>query len=187
MRMNSTQVKIVLTAVGVLGVAGIVAAQSLMASGTIESVDPQQQRIALRTWLFFTKDFEVRPNARITDGQQPLQLRQLQPGDEASVEYVQQDGKRVAQAITIKKKEEGSAELMAPQGAEPSPPRASPPAQSSPSSQMPAPSQSWQPSKAPAPSSAEPSMRPDAPAATPSSEAEPVGSPEAHEGAHEGY
>lgn len=185
MRMNSTVMRIGVALLGVVGVMGAVAAQSSMMSGKIASVDPQEQRIALRTWLFFTKDFEVRPSAQITDGQQPLQLRQLQPGDEASVEYVEQDGKRMAQAITInKKKEEAGAAPTAPQNVQ-----VSPPAQSSPQGQTPPASSSWPPSNESAPSSsAEPAMRPEpAPAPAPSSEAEPVGSPEAHEGAHEGY
>lgn len=103
------RVRGMLVGVVVMGLASPVAAQALTASGTIVSIDAQQQRMAIRTGvlgglfgLFTTKEFEVAPNAEITAGQQPLQLEQLQRGQEATVAYSEADGKRIAQSIMVK-------------------------------------------------------------------------------------
>lgn len=75
----------------------------LMVSGKIASVDPNQNMVKLKTGLFATKEFVIEPGTtKITDGQQPLELGQLQPGAKATVEYVQgEEGTPVAQTITV--------------------------------------------------------------------------------------
>lgn len=87
----------------VVGIAGHLSAQALMTSGKIASVDADQQRLKLKTGWFSSKEFEVDPNAQITDGQQSLELEQLQPGDKAMVEYTEEGGKQIAEAITVQK------------------------------------------------------------------------------------
>ncbi len=129
----------------VLGLAGVVGAQgeALIASGKIVSIDPQQQLIKLRTGLFSTKEFTMDRNVEISAGQQSLKLEQLQPGDKATVEYKEEGGERIAQAIKL----EGA-------GAEPAP-------------MAPATSQAPEPQAAP--ESASPSFSsPEAPPSSPS-------------------
>lgn len=105
-----------LTAALMAGLAGVASAQAMMASGKIASIDPGQSMIKLRTGLFATQEFKVESDTKITDGQQPLDLEQLQPGTKATVEYVQENGKRVAQSVTI----ESAGAAPAPAATEPS-------------------------------------------------------------------
>lgn len=81
---------------------GQAAGPSLMASGKIASVDPQQNVLKLKTGFFTTREFTVSPDARIQAGQESIKLHQLLPGAEATVEYVEQGDQHVAQAITLK-------------------------------------------------------------------------------------
>lgn len=75
----------------------------LTASGKIASVDPQQKIIRLKTGFLTTQKFVVENDTKITtNGQQPLDLEQIQPGAEATIQYLNQDGQQVAQAITVK-------------------------------------------------------------------------------------
>jgi hypothetical protein len=80
----------------VLGVSSLASAQFAPSSvsGKIASVDPVQQRISLRTWLFFTRAFDVKSGAKISDGRRSLQLDELKPGAQATAEYTRRTAGR---------------------------------------------------------------------------------------------
>jgi len=81
--------------------AGAVAAQSMIATGKIVSVDSQQQVLKLKTGWFSTEEFRVTPEAEIFAGAESFELEQLQNGIEATVEYSEENGERVAQSIAL--------------------------------------------------------------------------------------
>lgn len=97
-----------LAVVGVsLGLASQLGAQptgpALTISGKISSVDAQQNILRLEAGLLNIHEFVVEDDTTITDGQQPLELEQLQPEAKATVEYVQDGDKKVAQSITVER------------------------------------------------------------------------------------
>ena len=101
--------------------AGMETAQ--MVSGKISAIDPLQRIVRVKTGLFATKTFVIQPDTKISNGQNSLNLEQLHRGDRAVVEYMQQNGKQVAQTITVESGGIAPAAQPAiePQAASPSP------------------------------------------------------------------
>ncbi|MBI4343037.1 MAG: hypothetical protein HY599_06690 [Candidatus Omnitrophica bacterium] len=92
----------VAAALGLTAQGMVMAAESsLMAFGKIASIDAQRDLVKLKTGLFSTQEFMIKPHTKISDGRQPVELEALRPGIEATVEYVQEDGKHVAKSITV--------------------------------------------------------------------------------------
>lgn len=81
---------------------------TLMTSGKIAMVDPQQHMVRLKTGVFVTKVFVVERDTKITSGQRQLMLNDLEPGADATIEYVQQGDRQVARAITLAPSEPGA-------------------------------------------------------------------------------
>ncbi|MDP3722749.1 MAG: hypothetical protein Q8R91_04540 [Candidatus Omnitrophota bacterium] len=95
---------------------------ALMVSGKIASIDSQHNVLKLKTGLFATKEFVIQPDTKITDGRRSLDLEQLQPGAQATVEYMQEDGEHVAQSITVESAAAAPGAPLEPEGAVPSAP-----------------------------------------------------------------
>ena len=92
----------------------------LMASGKIVSIDPKEKAISLKSGLTEHR-FLVEADTKISDGQKPIKLEQLQPGTTATVEYVQERGKSVALSIKVESsaaETESPAKAPAPAGPE---------------------------------------------------------------------
>jgi hypothetical protein len=117
---------------------------SLMASGKIASIDPQQKVLKLKTGLFTTREFMIEAETKISDGQQTIALEQLQPGAKAKVEYVQEGDKRVAQSVTV----EGAVGVKPPE-AKPAEPAQAQPSQPQPTEPQASPAPSWEPESQP--------------------------------------
>ena len=85
-------------------------------------VQPGASQGLVKTGLFATKEFVIQPDTKITDGRRSLDLEQLQPGAQATVEYMQEDGEHVAQSITVESAVAAPVASLEPQGAAPSAP-----------------------------------------------------------------
>lgn len=112
-----------------LGLASLVTAQSagaMTASGKIASVDAQQQQLRLKTGLFNTQAFLINADTQITRGEEAVELEELQPGAEATVQYEEQAGQHVAHSIKVEAgaAEAGSSGAAAPEEAPAAPPSA---------------------------------------------------------------
>jgi hypothetical protein len=78
------------------------ASKAPVISGTIASINPQQKTLTVDRGLLPDREFMVDAQTKITDGQRSLQLDQLQPNSPVTVQYVEEDGERTAQSITVK-------------------------------------------------------------------------------------
>jgi len=80
---------------------GGMAGHTAMISGKIASVDVDKNLLTLKTGLYKRQQFTLEPGATISDGQRALELEELTPGTEVSVEFREENGKRIAQAVTV--------------------------------------------------------------------------------------
>ncbi len=75
----------------------------ISASGTVESVDVLSGKVVIKTSLLSSEEFSVKPHTMIMDGDAHMELAALQNGSKVKVNYIEQDGKNIAQAISLKK------------------------------------------------------------------------------------
>jgi len=75
-------------------------------SGKIASIDPRQRTLMVQSELLPAKEFVVDAQTKITDGQRSLQLDQLQPNAEVTIQYAEENGRRKAHSITVNSRDQ---------------------------------------------------------------------------------